>query len=118
MGAAAKQADTSKVENVVVPLGTNDITWRDGTEVMLNASSALSHVRERSPDAHIALCSIPPRKGHERDQTSANDATIGENSYLLALSRRSNNVQYIDTFSTLAPKGVVQNQLFSNTYPA
>ena len=44
-------------------------------------------------DAHIAVCSIPPRKGHERNQKSANDATIGVNSYLQALSRRSNNVQ-------------------------
>ena len=92
---------------------------RNGGDAELQQRT-VARARERFPDAHIAPCSIPPRKGHERDQTSANDATIGVMVIitLLALSRRSNNVQYIDTFSTLAPKAVVQNQLFSNTYPA
>ena len=119
MGAASKQTDTSGIKTVVLHLGTNDVTRHGGVDIMLNASRAITDVENKFPDANIAICSVPPRKGSERQQSNANDTTVAVNSYLHALCRRGGQMLfYIDTYALLSPKGSLANHLFSKTDPS
>ena len=119
VGVASKQTDTSDIKMVVLHLGTNDVTRHEGGEIMLNANRAITAIEKKFPEADIAICSIPPRKGREREQSSANDVTLAVNSYMQALCRRSNNLlYYIDTYTLLAPKGRLAKHLFSKTDPS
>ena len=74
-GAACKQVDISVIKPVVIHLGTNDVTRHDSGETILNVTSAIDHAKEKFPGAGIAIAPVPPRKGSERSQKKANEAT-------------------------------------------
>ena len=80
-GESVKQLDNSHLQHVVIHLGTNDITKYDAGEIMMNVSSAVEKVKKSSPHVDITFCSVPPRKGTERAQKTA-DAASNINNYL------------------------------------
>ena len=110
--AASKQLNISGIKSVVIHLGTNDVTRHDSGETILNVTSAIDHAKEKFPKAGIAIASVPPRRGSERSQKKANEATASVNSYLQAMSRRTKTVHYIDTHTLLAPKGYPLGHLY------
>ena len=105
---------------MVIHLGTNDVTRHDSGDTILNVTSAIYHAKKKFPEAGIAIASVPPRKGSERSQKKANEATASVNSYMQAMSRRTKTVHYIDrpTHTLLVPKGYPLGHLYSKTDPS
>ena len=97
-----KQLDNSHFQHVVINLGTNDIKKYDGGEIMMNATSAVEKIKKSAPQVDFTFCSVPPKKGTERAQKTANDAPSNINNYLKSLSRMSDDVSFIDNSPLLA----------------
>ena len=96
LGESLKQLDNSHLQHVVIHLGTNNIKKYDGGEIIMNATSAVEKIKKSSPQVDVTFCSVPPRKGTERAQKTANDAAANINNYLKSLSRMSDDVSFID----------------------
>ena len=118
LGESTKQLDNSHLQHVVIHLGTNDIKKYDGGEIMMNATSAVEKIKKSAPHVDVMFCSVPPRKGTERAQKTANDAASNINNYLKALSRMSDDVSFIDNSPLLAPAGRPSPRLYSSTDPS
>ena len=84
LGESTKQLDNSHLQHVVIHLGTNYIKKYDEGEIMINATSAVEKIKKSAPHVDVTFCSLPPRKGTERAQKTANDAASNINNYLKA----------------------------------
>ena len=100
LGESTKQLDNSHLQHVVIHLGTNDIKKYDGGELRMNATSAVEKIKKSAPHVDVTFRSVPPRKGTERAQNTANDAASNIKKYLKALSRMS----FIDNSPPSCPR--------------
>ena len=104
LGKSTKQLDNSHLQHVVIYLGTNDIKKYGRGEIMMNATSAVEKIKKSASHVDVTFCSVPPRKGTECAQKTANNAASNINNYLKALCRMSDYVSFIDNTPFLPPQ--------------
>lgn len=96
-----KVSDSSTVKNVLLCLGTNDVSknFTDSDEIILNASQAVTKVKSAFPDSRIGVCSIIPRKGNGNRTVKMNETSNSVSTFLSKLCIRDQSLQFVDITS-------------------
>lgn len=104
---AEAKLEASKVEKVVIHLGTNDLSRAHGDvdTVKLNLVEAVNKVKAFFPDAVTGVAAIPPRKGKGAKVHRYNNEAKSVNHYLRTLADRDTRVEFLDTYQVFAPGG-------------
>ena len=101
------EEDTGRIlqlDYVVVQLGTNDVTMNAGnvSKVIADYTKTIEDLQAYFPEARLAICSIPPRKGNSPKQAQANQDAKAINDYIQTIThRRTDTLLYVDTWSML-----------------
>ena len=101
------EEDTGRIlqlDYVVVQLGTNDVAMHAGnvSEVIADYTETIQDLQAYFPEARLAKCSIPPRKGNSPKQAQANQDAKAINNYIQTIThRRTDTLLYVDTWSML-----------------
>ena len=89
--------------NVFIMLGMNDIGLYGTQGAMDSCKTLVSHILEKSPDAHIYIQSVTPMiKSAQKE--SFNNTLVKEFNGLLKSYCEENHYKYLDVFSALADK--------------
>ena len=99
---------------------TNDNTRHkgDAESVKLNMADCVSRVRAEFPEAQVCVASIPPRKGKSASITAFNSQAESVNTFMQKFAERSEDIDFLDTSSHLAPNGHPVKRFYSDSDPS
>ncbi|XP_062585155.1 uncharacterized protein LOC134246823 [Saccostrea cucullata] len=118
---AKKKLDETTPENVIVHLGTNDVTRCQDEigDLTGNVMMGLNKIQETFPEARIAVCTVIPRKGKSAAIKKMNDNTWHVNKFLEKLCEKNKLLSVIDVCSTfINDQGLATRALYDSNDPS
>lgn len=108
------------VKNVLVCLGTNDVTKNrdDCDQVNITFSHAISAVAKTFPDSRIGVTSVLPRKGRGQHIMKLNEISDKVNRYVRKWCAGTTALKYIDTVSAFSNQGSAIKNLYDANDPS
>ena len=105
---AKTKATNKTMKRVAIHLGTVDISKHklDANQVILEVSSAISHVNKQFPQAEIAFSSIPQRRGKSAAIMAMNKTADSVNEFIRKLTEKHSYLYYLNNDDDLLEKGI------------
>ena len=103
-----------EIGNIVVCLGTNDISKNrdDSDQINVSATRAITKLKHQFPNSKIGMCAIIPRKGNSMNIQTHNETTANVNRFLQKLCLKDSVLEYVDIYSDFFKEGVVNKTMF------
>lgn len=107
----AQKHDNSDIQDVIIHLGTNDVTRNRGNPdiININITEAMGKVQDAYPNSRITVASILPRNGQNVEQFNRTGKTV--NAFIKKFCQR-HEFQYIDNDKLFLEKGKPNNKLY------